>query len=50
MTGFTVSPSAGQRLDEIYVYTRDSCGEARAETYVRELFECFGRIVRRDQA
>ena len=49
MTGFTVSVIAGQRLDEIYVYTRDTWGEAQAETYVRELFGCFNRIARRDQ-
>lgn len=49
MTGFTVSAIAGQRLDEIYVYIRDTWGEAQAETYVRELFACFDRIARRDQ-
>jgi toxin ParE1/3/4 len=49
MTSFTVSAIAGQRLDEIYVYTRDTWGEAQAESYVRELFRCFDRIVRRDQ-
>ena len=49
MTGSTVSAIAGQRLDEIYVHSRDTRGEAQAETYVRELFGCFDRIVRRDQ-
>jgi toxin ParE1/3/4 len=38
MTGFTISSVAGQRLDEIYDYTRDTWGEAEAEKYVRELF------------
>ena len=49
MTGSTVSAIAGQRLDEIYVHSRDTRGEAQSETYVRELFGCFDRIVRRDQ-
>lgn len=47
--GFAVSAIAGQRLDEIFVYTRDIWGEAEAEAYLRGLFDCFGEIARRDR-
>lgn len=47
MAAYRVSAIAGQRLDEIYGYTRDTWGEAQAETYVRGLFDCFGRIAQR---
>lgn len=49
MAGFTVSAIAGRRLDEIFVYTRDTWGEAQAEAYIRGLFACFERIARCDQ-
>ena len=49
MTNFTVSAIAGQRLDEIFAYTRETWGQAQAEAYVRSLFTCFDRIARRDQ-
>jgi toxin ParE1/3/4 len=45
---FRVSPTASQRLDEIFVYTRDTWGQDQAETYIRGLFACFERITRHD--
>lgn len=39
-----VQEAASVRLDEIYRYTRDRWGEARAETYVVGLFAAFERI------
>ena len=48
MAVYRVAAIAGQRLDEIYAYTRDTWGEAQAETYVRRLFDCFARIARRE--
>lgn len=48
MTAFRVSAIADQRLDEIYVYTRDTWGQDQAETYIRGLFACFDRIARRE--
>lgn len=49
MATFKVSAIAGQRLDEIYVYTRETWGQAQAEAYVRGLFDCFDRIARRER-
>jgi toxin ParE1/3/4 len=48
MAAFRVSPAASQRLDEIFVHTRDTWAQNQAETYIRGLFACFGRIARRD--
>ena len=48
MAKFRVSAIAGQRLDEIYAYTRERWGETQAEVYVRRLFDCFDRIARRE--
>jgi len=48
MTGYRVSTIAGQRLDEIFSYTRDTWGQDQAETYLRDFFACFDRIARRD--
>ena len=48
MTGFRVSAAAGQRLDEIFAYTREAWGQAQAETYIHSLFACFERIASRD--
>ena len=45
---FRVSKIAGQRLDEIFAYTQQTWGEDQAESYIRELFACFGSIARRD--
>ena len=47
--GFTVSAIASERLDEIFVYTRETWGQEQAEAYVRGLFATFDRIVHRDQ-
>ncbi|PNU04267.1 type II toxin-antitoxin system RelE/ParE family toxin [Novosphingobium guangzhouense] len=49
MAGFRVSAIAGQRLDEIYVYTRDTWGDAQAQAYIRGLFSRFDSIARHDQ-
>jgi toxin ParE1/3/4 len=48
MTAFRVSAAAGQRLDEIFAYTRETWGQDQAETYIRSLFACFERIASRD--
>ncbi|OJY71595.1 MAG: plasmid stabilization protein [Sphingobium sp. 66-54] len=48
MTAFRVSAIAGERLDEIFVYTRDTWGQEQAETDIRRLFACFDRIARRE--
>ena len=44
MPAFRVQESASWRLDEIYRYTRDRWGEARARSYITGLFEAFERI------
>ncbi len=49
MAGFTVSAIAGERLDEIFTYTREIWGQAQAEAYIGGLFDCFEKIARRDQ-
>lgn len=46
MPAVRVQESASWRLDEIYRYTRDRWGEARASSYITGLFEAFGRIER----
>jgi toxin ParE1/3/4 len=48
MAAFRVSAVAGQRLDEIFAYTRETWGQDQAETYIRDLFEYFERIASRD--
>lgn len=48
MTVFRVSAVAGQRLDEIFHYTRETWGQGQAEIYIHGLFACFERIARRD--
>lgn len=48
VVAFRVSPIASQRLDEIFVHTRETWGQDQAETYIRGLFTCFERIARRD--
>jgi toxin ParE1/3/4 len=47
VTPYRVLAGAGHRLDEIYVYTRETWGEAQADRYVRGLFERFGAIAAR---
>ena len=48
MSGFRVQRVAGNRLDEIYVYTRDLWGEAQAERYINGLFACFEAIANKE--
>ncbi len=48
MSGFRVQRGAGDRLDDIYVYTRDQWGEEQAERYIRTLFAKFAAIAARD--
>lgn len=48
MSGFRVQRVAGNRLDEIYVYTRDQWGEAQAELYIKGLFARFEAIAARE--
>jgi len=44
MTAFRVQDRARRRLDEIYVYTRDTWGDKQAACYIRGLFERFDEI------
>ncbi|WP_244614810.1 type II toxin-antitoxin system RelE/ParE family toxin [Pukyongiella litopenaei] len=39
-----VQEAASVRLDEIYRYTRETWGEAQAETYITGLFAAFEQI------
>lgn len=47
MAGFRVQDRAGRRLDDIYVYTRDTWGEEQAARYIQSLFERFDEIASR---
>ncbi|WP_199555997.1 type II toxin-antitoxin system RelE/ParE family toxin [Sandaracinobacteroides hominis] len=47
MVAFRVQAGAGRRLDEIYVYTRDTWGEEQAARYIQGLFERFDEIASR---
>ena len=44
---FRVQHAAGQRLDEIFTYTRDNWGEDQAGHYIRGLFAKFEDIAAR---
>ena len=44
---FRVQHAAGERLDDIYSYTRQRWGEAQADRYIRGLFEQFQAIADR---
>lgn len=48
MSGYRVQSGAGDRLDGIYVYTREQWGEAQAERYIRGLFARFEAIAARE--
>jgi toxin ParE1/3/4 len=48
VSGFRVQRVAGNRLDEIYVYTRDQWGEVQAERYINGLFARFEAIAARE--
>ena len=41
---FRIQEAASLRLDDIYRYTRDRWGEARADRYIIGMFEAFERI------
>lgn len=44
MRSFRVQIAAGRRLDEIYVYTQATWGQAQGERYLRGLFAKFADI------
>ena len=44
MSGFRLQQAAIFRLDEIYRYTSNKSGAARAEDYLNGLFNCFQAI------
>lgn len=46
MSGYELSRRANERLDEIYLYGAGMWGEEQADTYLRGLFDCFGKIAR----
>jgi toxin ParE1/3/4 len=48
VSGYRVQPGAGDRLDEIFVYTRDRWGEAQAERYITGLFARLAAIAARE--
>jgi toxin ParE1/3/4 len=50
MAAFRVQERAGHRLDEIYVYTRDTWGDDQAVRYIRGLFQHFDDIASRKTA
>jgi toxin ParE1/3/4 len=47
MAAYRVQQAAGQRIDDIYLYTRDTWGQAQAEGYIRGLFALFDDIAAR---
>jgi len=47
MVSFRVQEAAARRLDDIYIYTRDTWGEAQADQYIRALFSTFEAIAAR---
>lgn len=44
MTGFLVQKAASYRIDEIYRYTLNRWGKAKADAYIEGLFTSFGKI------
>jgi len=44
MARFLVQEAASHRIDEIYRYTRERCGSAKAETCITGLFEAFEKV------
>ena len=44
MTRIRVQDAAAVRIDEIYQYTREHWGQARADAYIRGLFDAFDGI------
>lgn len=47
MANYRVQRSAGRRIDDIYIYTRDTWGEDQAEAYIRGVFARFEEIAER---
>ena len=47
MSGYRIQSGAGHRLDEIFVYTRDTWGDVQADNYIRGIFACFEDIAAR---
>jgi len=47
MAIYRVQQAASRRIDEIYVYTRDTWGADQAERYIRGLFTRFDDIAAR---
>ncbi|MEG3124863.1 type II toxin-antitoxin system RelE/ParE family toxin [Sphingomonas sp. GB1N7] len=47
MTIWRIQEAAGRRLDDIYVYTRDTWGDAQAKRYVQGFFDKFEDIAHR---
>ena len=47
MTAFQIQDGAGYRLDQIYLYSRDTWGEVQADRYLRGLFDRFQAIADR---
>jgi toxin ParE1/3/4 len=48
MSGFRVQRVAGDRLDDIFVYTRGKWGEVQAERYIEGMFARFEAIAARE--
>ena len=44
MARFLVQEAASHRIDEIYRYTRERWGAAKAESYITGLFEAFEKV------
>ena len=44
MSGYVLSPHAGQQLDAIYEYTAAHWGEDQAERYIATLFQYFSDV------
>ena len=44
MARILVQEAASHRIDEIYRYTREQWGSAKAETYITGLFEAFEKV------
>ena len=47
MSAFRVQEGASHRIDELYHYTRETWGDAQADSYVRGLFAHFEAIAAR---
>jgi toxin ParE1/3/4 len=50
LAAYVVLDAAGRRIDDIYIYTRDNWGAAKADAYIRGLFARFEHIAARREA